>query len=237
MRNSSSFFTLIELLVVIAIIAVLASMLLPALSKARQKAQSIKCISNLGQIAKAALLYTMDNEDYFPPYREKNFQTVVGVESFWYGTKASEGYLSPYLNNGTVLGRTGTAGFMFCPSTLLPPGKTSAYTYGYSISISAHSNGWWSPGKVSNFAKPSSTCVFGDSKDGIAQIWAFYNDYGWGSPHSGHANFAFCDGRAGAVMDARVPKRETNTKNLNVAFWAPIRGTGSYHLRYDEERF
>ena len=115
MRRKQRNFTLIELLVVIAIIAILASMLLPALNKAREKARSINCISNLKSCGMVAGFYADDYDGMYITYSGASFNGYLPVS--WGGWI----YEMKYVKNPKILS---------CPSNLKPqrdPGSNRFY--------------------------------------------------------------------------------------------------------------
>jgi len=118
--DSKFSFTLIELLVVIAIIAILASMLLPALSKARTRAKSVQCLNNTKQIGLSFLGYTNET-DFFPPHQlgTKVWNGVTYRDGYpnWAQILLDLGYLPPsckaYKDNSA--NKYATLGILLCP--------------------------------------------------------------------------------------------------------------------------
>jgi len=229
MRNGRGF-TLVELLVVIGIVALLAGLVLSAISSVRHAAASTACLSNLRQMATAATDYAMRNHGTYPPAQWTDAEDPSVLRG-WDFTKRGNEVIGP----GFLWAPQPVTAVQQCPSfdgKAQSPGD--AFTgYNYNTSYIGRGTGELiaSPARVAQVRRPSRTLLFGDGQ------WALGANKYMRSPlhspsedpvayadgsatraagtqgfrHRGATNAAFCDGHAESMRE------RTDAGNKNVA--------------------
>lgn len=187
-------FTLVEMLVVVGVIAILAGLLMPSLSRAKQKASRIKCLSDIRQLSLSATLYATDHDGQFPPRRRAPNTWVTTLKPYYVDVKILKCPNDPFKSDRSYI----INGWNDYFQAHLAPEEYKRYT-----------NWSWPAGMRENAVpEPSQTIIFGEKKPGSKHV---HMDFGQGlgndrqeiaqnmhrsgdDKNSGGSNYAFVDG-------------------------------------------
>jgi len=209
-------FTLVEALLVIGVLAILLALLLPAMFKARDSANTVKCVGNLKQIGAGLMAYVSDHDGALIP------AAVLKTNDYWFDElNRYMGYPSygpNYVYPGSSsVGQGFPLPWQLCPTRKMQPVARQAVAYGWNYinfgytASNANNN---SHSRLQQVSDPARTIIIGDSKDADAspnndfQFRYIYERDGPVLPgrHQGRANYLMLDGHVEAFAPGDLPK-------------------------------
>ena len=199
MARRTSAFTIVELLIVIAVIAILAGILFPVLQKAREKADSISCLSNLKQLGTAAMMYASDYDQH-PPAMWAHADGNLRYGGWVFYRNFPNGHEGDFMpEQGSLYPYVKSAGIYECPSDEV--GQGCSYSMNSLLAPNPGVPGYHQTYRLNLVRDPAATFLFveevpyehGSTNDGYQ--YPLGGDVGTGR-HLEGGNYSYCDGHA-----------------------------------------